>query len=207
MSALLNKELRDSKSNTLNYQRRFDPSSWERPSARNYEKQFHVEEVVSKISNLSFYSLELGHSKIAYRPYIAVFKNINSDFQYILDSLENAKTIPFDEEETVVTKPVSELVWDLVKDFLILNSEWINTHYGILIDVPDISSLPNGSVDILWYNKKGKVLVNIDNSLEKKAYFYSDFHNKKNPMKGNVNIDAEIDESLAIRIKKLNEND
>ena len=80
-----------------------------------------------------------------------------------------------------------------------------------MIDAPDISALPNGSLDILWYNKNGKILINIDNSSDKKAYYYSDFHNRKNPMKGNVEINSEInseiDESLAIRIKKTMSND
>ena len=121
--------------------------------------------------------------------------------------MENAQNSYFDEDDTSLVNTVQESVWDLAKDFLIVYSEWINAHYSILIDAPDVSHLPNGSVDILWYNKKGKILINIDDSDDRKVHYYSDFHNKKNPMKGNVDIDSEIDESLAIRIKKLNEND
>lgn len=51
------------------------------------------------------------------------------------------------------------------------------------------------------------MLINIDDAAVRKVHYYSDFHDKKNPMKGNLYINSEIEESLAIRVKKLNEND
>ena len=151
--------------------------------------------------------MELKHAQVSDYPIGDVLVNPHSDIQYILDALENTKNSSFDEDDTILVKTVQEFVWDLAKDFLVVYSEWINTHYGILIDAPDVSHLPNGSLDILWYNKKGKILINIDDSSDRKVHYYSDFHNKKNPMKGNVDIDSAIEESLAIRIKKLNEHD
>ena len=151
--------------------------------------------------------IELKQAKVTDYPIDDILVNPHSDIQYILDALENAKSSSFDEDDTVLVKTVQESVWDLAKDFLIVYSEWINAHYGILVDAPDMSHLPNGSLDILWYNKKGKILINIDDLSDRKVHYYSDFHNKKNPMKGNVDVDSEIDQSLAIRIKKLNEND
>ena len=151
--------------------------------------------------------MELKRAKVSDYPIGDVLVNPHSDIQYILDALENAKSSSFDEDDTVVVKTVQAFVWDLAKDFLMVYSEWINVHCGILIDAPDISHLPNGSLDILWYNKKGKILINIDDSSNRKVHYYSDFHNGKNPMKGNVDIDGYIDESLAIRIKKLNDHD
>ena len=151
--------------------------------------------------------IELKQAKVTDYPIDDILVNPHSDIQYILDALENAKSSSFDEDDTVLVKTVQESVWDLAKDFLIVYSEWINAHYGILVDAPDMSHLPNGSLDILWYNKKGKILINIDDLSDRKVHYYSDFHNKKNPMKGNVDVDSEIDQSLAIRINKLNEND
>ena len=151
--------------------------------------------------------MELKHAQVSDYPIGDVLVNPHSDIQYILDALENAKSSSFDEGDTILVKTVQEFVWDLAKDFLVVYSEWINAHYGILIDAPNVSQLPNGSLDILWYNKTGKILINIDDSSDRKVHYYSDFHNKKNPMKGNVDIDSAIEESLAIRIKKLNEHD
>lgn len=151
--------------------------------------------------------MEVKRAKVSDYPIGDVLVNPHSDIQYILDALDNAKSSSFDEDDTILVKTVQEFVWDLAKDFLVVYSEWINAHYGILIDAPDVSQLPNGSLDILWYNKKGKILINIDDSSDRKVHYYSDFHNKKNPMKGNVDIDSAIEESLAIRIKKLNEHD
>lgn len=122
----------------------------------------------------------------------------------ILGAIGKSKKMPY--EEAANDTPVPDFIWGLTEHFLIDYSKWINNNYEISIDIPDITPLQNGSVDILWYNKKGKMLINIDNSTENKAYYYSDFHNKRNPIKGNVLIsDNEIDESLAIRLKKLNE--
>ena len=151
--------------------------------------------------------IELRQAAVSNYPTGDVLVNPLSDIQYLVDVLENSKSTSFNEDDAVLTKAVQEDVWHLAKDFLTVYAHWINVHYGILIDAPDISALPNGSIDILWYNKKGKILINIDDASDRKVHYYSDFHNKKNPMKGNVDIDSEIDESLAIRIKKLNEND
>jgi hypothetical protein len=130
--------------------------------------------------------------------------NANFSIAPIIGAIEKSKN-RFS-EESANDIPVPDFIWGLTEHFLVDYAMWINTHYEMSIEIPDITSLPNGSVDILWYNKTGKMLVNIDNSTETKAYYYSDFHNKKNPMKGNVLISKEeIDESLAIRLKKLNE--
>ncbi len=129
-----------------------------------------------------------------------------SDIQYLFDVLGSAKNTAFDEDDVVLTQTVQESVWQLAKDFLTIYANWIKVHYDILIETPNISVLPNGSVDILWYNKKGKMLINVDDASDRKVHYYSDFHNKKNPIKGNVDLDSEIEESLAFRLKKLNEN-
>lgn len=133
-------------------------------------------------------------------------ESVKSSFSIapILGAIEKSKNTSFEEAGNDV--PVPDSIWGLTEYFLIDYAQWISTHYEMLIDVPNITPLQNGSVDILWYNKKGKMLVNIDNSTDTKAYYYSDFHNKRNPIKGNVLIN-EIDESLAIRLKKLNENE
>lgn len=149
------------------------------------------------------FQLESKQSKVSDYPTTDVSADANVEIQYILDALESAKASPFDEDDTVLTAPVPKSVWHLAKDFLTIYAKFIKTHYDALIDVPDISALPNGSLDILWYNKTGKILMNMDASSGRKVHYYSDFHNRKNPMKGNVDIDADIDESLAIRIKKL----
>ena len=202
MSTSLSRELGNSKSNTLVFQNKYSSHSWKSTNEFYSNRQSVIKDKSVKSDVLG---LRNNNTNSGY--WFSIIENSYSDIQYILNALEKAKAVSFDEDDEVLVQPVLECVWDLAKDFLIGYLEWINKNYGILIDAPDISALPNGSLDILWYNKNGKILINIDNSSDKKAYYYSDFHNRKNPMKGNVEINSEIDESLAIRIKKTMSND
>ena len=99
--------------------------------------------------------------------------------------------------------PVPKFVLDLAKDFSTTCAERIKSEYGVTIDSPDIAPLPDGSIDILWYNRKGKMLVNI--SQDKKAYYYSDFHNRANPIKGNFFIveNGVYESNLGMRLKNI----
>lgn len=125
----------------------------------------------------------------------------------IVAAIEQAKSSAYQQDNEIEIIPVPEYVWDIAKFFLVTYIKWIITEYGISVDIPDISICPDGSIDIQWYNKKGKILINIDNSLQKKAYYYSDFHNKRHPLKGNIEVYNGVEESLSIRIKKLFDND
>ena len=202
MSTTINKSVLVSRgSTTLDYVNKLSPDSWKKAGKSYTEKK---DDFGHPNSRFSIYDIVTNKTTDSYRT--SIIENSYSS-QYIINALEKAKNMSFDEDDEISVQPVLECVWDLTKDFLIGYLEWIDKNYGILIEEPDISALPNGSLDILWYNRKGKILINIDNSSDKKAYFYSDFHNRKNPMKGNVEINSEIDESLAIRIKKLAGND
>ena len=202
MSTTINKSVLVSRgSTTLDYVNKLSPDSWKKAVKSYTEKK---DDFGHPNSRFSIYDIVTNKTTDSYRT--SIIENSYSS-QYIINALEKAKNMSFDEDDEISVQPVLECVWDLTKDFLIGYLEWIDKNYGILIEEPDISALPNGSLDILWYNRKGKILINIDNSSDKKAYFYSDFHNRKNPMKGNVEINSEIDESLAIRIKKLAGND
>lgn len=121
--------------------------------------------------------------------------------KHINEDIEKAKGITLNEDGEIEETNVSEFVWDLVRMFLTSYLRWVNAKH-VVFDMPEITPLPDDSVDLMWYNSKGKLLINIGQ--DGKAYYYSDFHNKKNPMKGNVVIvGGSVDESLALRLKNI----
>jgi hypothetical protein len=172
------------KSNTCDFVTKFTIHAW--LPVINYDEIATRIILNSKIEQISKFKIN-SFDKIA--------KHINEE-------IVKGKSAILNEDGEIEETNVSEFVWDSVRTFLISYLRWISSKHGISIDLPEITPLPDGSVDLMWYNSKGKLLINIGQ--DSKAYYYSDFHNKKNPMKGNVGIiGGLVDESLALRLKNI----
>ena len=99
--------------------------------------------------------------------------------------------------------PIHEEVWNGAIQFLIRYASYLNDHFGIVIDPPEVNPVSNGTVDLSWRTSNARMLINIrKESEELLAYFYGDLYKNKYPIKGIVPI-TDIQEYLALWMKNL----
>ncbi|MBV9576521.1 MAG: hypothetical protein JO149_07845, partial [Gammaproteobacteria bacterium] len=114
--------------------------------------------------------------------------------KYILNLKEN-----WDEDGA---SKISEAVWLRSISFLLKYSLFIYKNFGPVIVQPEINPCRNGSIDLSWKTSKARLLVNITEEENNKAFYYGDLYNEENPIKGFVSID-EVGEHLATWMKNL----
>jgi hypothetical protein len=107
---------------------------------------------------------------------------------HIREAIEDAIEIPFFQADwdNNGAPAIDEKIWSRATDFLIDYAESIHNLFNITIDAPVIGPCPDGSIDLSWRTAKARMLINIRNSDEGKAYYYGDQYNDRNSIKGNV---------------------
>jgi len=125
-------------------------------------------------------------------------KHISSEIEtskYILELEES-----WDDEGAL---SVPQFVWERGISFLLNYSIWINKNHETVIDTPEINPCKDGSVDLVWRNTNARFLINFKNQKEIAGTYYGDEYNNKNRIKNAVDNVNQIDEVLAIWMKKL----
>ena len=93
---------------------------------------------------------------------------------------------------------VPKFVWERTANVLSMYSKWIWENKGIVLLVPSIDALADGSIDIMWNSPKARLLLNIrNNATSSEAHFYGDTYNGKNKFKGVLEDLNEVQEFFA----------
>jgi hypothetical protein len=80
-------------------------------------------------------------------------------------------------------------IWERATTFLINYVSSIENLYHIVVESPEINPCPDGSIDLSWRTTEARMLINIRNTHEGKAFYYGDLYEDKNSIKGNVNTE------------------
>jgi hypothetical protein len=91
---------------------------------------------------------------------------------------------------------VPQFVWERASRALIIYSKWIWENKGVILLTPSIDALADGSIDIMWNGTKGRLLLNIKNSLSSEAHYYGDTYGGKDKFKGAIDLN-EVKEFFA----------
>ncbi|SHN33299.1 hypothetical protein [Chitinophaga sp. CF418] len=135
--------------------------------------------------------LKDGEIKIAYT-YKSKVDELIEQSKYILNLKEG-----WDEEDAL---PIDKTIWENATSFLRTYVNYIDQHYRIPFELPEINPLRDGSMDLEWRTAKGRLLINFNNRNPQKASFYGDRYANEDSIKGNVDI-KEVKEHLAIWMK------
>ena len=80
--------------------------------------------------------------------------------------------------------PISPLIHETATRFLQNYAFFIFKKYKVVIETPAINPVKNGSIDLEWHTPTVQLLINIRDT--QNAYFYGDYYNNINPVKGSV---------------------
>lgn len=120
---------------------------------------------------------------------------------HILNEIEDSSNIidldkNWDDEGAL---QISFNTWEKATLFISNYSKWIYNNQNIVISEPDIAAVSDGSIDLTWYSKQARLLVNIK-AIETAASYYGDYFTENNNIKGNIPIN-EINEFFAYWLK------
>jgi hypothetical protein len=91
---------------------------------------------------------------------------LKKDGEYLLSLKEN-----WDSEGALA---ISESIYNRAKSFIIEFSKCIvdNIAYIKTVTTPILTPLNDGSIDVLWKNESSSLLINFNNTVEYRAYYY-----------------------------------
>jgi hypothetical protein len=89
--------------------------------------------------------------------------------------------------------PIASETFEAMSTFLKLYDHCISKP-TLQLAVPEINPCSNGSIDLSWRTEKARMLINIrsENGIYL-GYYYGDWYNNLNPIKGNVPVDKVFD--------------
>ncbi len=119
--------------------------------------------------------------------YRDIRKNNNSELDKEIERSKYILGFENDWDEEGASKYKRE-TWDRGIRYLEGHARWLKENRNIVIDVPNISHGPNGSIDILWETNDYKLLLNIPEDISKKATFYGE-DNQGFILEGELNTD------------------
>ncbi len=113
-------------------------------------------------------------------------KNLGN--QHLQEAIAEALEVNFfvDDWDNEGSPAVNRAIWNRATNFLLDYAASIENLFQVVITAPEIGPCPDGSIDLSWRSPSARMLINIRNSEEGKAYFYGDLYNDKNSIKGNV---------------------
>lgn len=83
-------------------------------------------------------------------------------------------------------QPIAPATWRRAADFITRQAEWIWHVYGRRLQIPDVTPVPNGSIDLHWDYPSYELLINIPAELSAMAGFYGDD-------RGRISIEGQLD--------------
>jgi hypothetical protein len=131
--------------------------------------------------------------------------NISEPFGRLAKVIEQSKFFldlepGWDEENALTIDPE---VWKTAIKFLIHYSIDIFKNIDRLIEEPEISPCKDGTIDLSWRTSRSRMLINFRKSEDGiRAYYYGDFYNNKQPIKGWVNTNT-VDIYLSMWMRNL----
>ena len=84
-------------------------------------------------------------------------------------------------------KQIPESFWISAARFTIEYALYLYHHFELILEIPEINPVSNGTIDISWRTKNGRMLINIrQENNEMLAYYYGDLYHDRFPVKGCV---------------------
>lgn len=132
----------------------------------------------------------------------------NADFQEIVDEINFSKSyleyeVGWDGQDAAIA---DKDVYLLSVNWLIKQLQFVYTNYRIVTSGLEINLCPDGSIDFSWVNKKARLLINFRKSNDGFDARYYGIYKRNNDnidQKGTVDLQSEVDESLALWMKHL----
>lgn len=127
------------------------------------------------------------------------------NFRRLADLIEHSKYMlllgpGWDEENALAIDPE---IWKVAVKFLIQCATDIFENHDRIIEEPEINPCKDGTIDLSWRTSRVRLLINFRHSAEGvRAYYYGDFYQSKQPIKGWINADS-TDNFLSLWMKNL----